>query len=132
MGILNKMFGNSKEDSGKEQTKNVQWIPLTTLSQLDDIKTSSNTESVFIFKHSTRCGISKMVIKEFENLFKPEHQHLKVYYLDLLNHRDISAEIAEKFEVTHQSPQLIVLRNGVSVFDASHNDITLVELARFV
>ncbi|WP_296637210.1 bacillithiol system redox-active protein YtxJ [Polaribacter sp.] len=132
MGIFNTIFGNSKEGSEKETKNNIQWIPLTSSSQLEEIKQFSIKASVFLFKHSTRCGISKVVIKQFENLFKEEHQNLKVYYLDLLNYRDISNEIAETFEVTHQSPQVIVVKNGFSVFNTSHNDITLIDLARFV
>lgn len=132
MGIFNTIFGNSNEGSKKETKKNIQWIPLTSSSQLEEIKQLSNKASVFLFKHSTRCGISKVVIKQFEALFKEEHQHLKVYYLDLLNYRAISNQIAETFEITHQSPQLIVVKNGVSVFNTSHNDITLIDLARFV
>ena len=76
--------------------------------------------------------MNEKVIEEFENLFLEEHQNLKVYYLDLLNHRDISAEIGAMFQVMHQSPQLIVVKNEVSVHHASHSEITEVNLSRFV
>jgi bacillithiol system protein YtxJ len=133
MGILNNMFGRKGEQEVKPEKKSyLNWLPLTSMDQLDTIKTASNTEAILIFKDSTRCGISKMVIKQFEKLFTEENQHLKVYYLDLLNHRDISAEIEHTFQVVHQSPQLIVIRNGHSVHHASHNDITEVNLSRFI
>lgn len=124
------LFGNKKKKEVKPSFLN--WLPLTSLEQLKEIKKQSLTESVFIFKHSTRCGISKMVIKQFENLFAEEHQNLKVYYLDLLNYRDISAALAETFQVMHQSPQLIVVKNEVSVHYASHSDITQTDLTRFM
>jgi bacillithiol system protein YtxJ len=73
-----------------------------------------------------------MVIKQFEKLFTAEHSNLKVYYLDLLNYRNISDEVGHKFQIMHQSPQLIVIRNGNSVHHASHNDITEVNLSRFI
>ena len=133
MGILNNIFGGKDGEKSKEEKKSyLTWIPLTSLAQLDTIKEQSKTEAVFMFKHSTRCGISKMVIKQFENLFLEEHQNLKVYYLDLLNHRDISAEIGAMFQVMHQSPQLIVVKNEVSVHHASHSDITEINLSRFI
>jgi bacillithiol system protein YtxJ len=133
MGILNNIFGGKDGEKSKEEKKTyLHWIPLTSVAQLEEIKEQSKTESVFMFKHSTRCGISKMVIKEFENLFLEEHQNLKVYYLDLLNHRDISAEIGAMFQVMHQSPQLIVVKNEVSVHHASHSEITELNLSRFV
>ena len=127
------MFGGKEGQEEKPEKKTyLTWLPLTSSEQLETIKTESNTASVLIFKDSTRCGISKMVIKQFEKLFTEENQHLKVYYLDLLNYRDISNEIAVKFQVMHQSPQLIVVRNGTAVHHASHNDITQVNLTRFI
>jgi len=133
MGIFNNMFGGKGEQEAEPEKKSyLNWLPLTSMDQLETIKTASNTEAILIFKDSTRCGISKMVIKQFEKLFTEENQHLKVYYLDLLNHRDISAEIGHTFQVVHQSPQLIVIRNGNTVHHASHNDITEVNLSRFI
>ena len=133
MGIFNNMFGGKERQEDKPEKKTyLTWLPLTTLEQLETIETESNTASVLIFKDSTRCGISKMVIKQFEKLFTEENQHLKVYYLDLLNYRDISNGIAAKFQVMHQSPQLIIVRNGSAVHHASHNDITQVNLTRFI
>ena len=133
MGILNKMFGgNSEKESKSEKKSFLNWLPLTSLEQLETIKKESNTEAILIFKHSTRCGISSMVIKQFEKLFTTEHSNLKVYYLDLLNYRNISDEVGHKFQIMHQSPQLIVVRNEVSIHDASHNDITETNLTRFI
>ena len=133
MGIFNNMFGGKEGQEEKPEKKTyLTWLPLTSIAQLETIETESNAASVLIFKDSTRCGISKMVIKQFEKLFTEENQHLKVYYLDLLNYRNISNEIAVKFQVMHQSPQLIVVRNGSAVHHASHNDITQVNLTRFI
>jgi bacillithiol system protein YtxJ len=130
MGVFNSLFG-SKEPQ-KEKVSYLKWIPLSSLDQLDTIKKQSKTESILIFKHSTRCGISKMVIKQFEGLFQENHQHLKVYYLDLLNYRNVSDEVGYTFQVMHQSPQLLVIKNEVSVHAVSHNDITQINLTRFI
>lgn len=127
------MFGSKSDKESKPEKKSyLNWLPLTSLEQLDTIKEESNTTAVLIFKHSTRCGISRMVIKQFEKLFTEEHTNLKVYYLDLLNYRNISDEVGYKFQIMHQSPQLIVVRNGVSVHDAAHYDITETNLSRFI
>jgi bacillithiol system protein YtxJ len=130
MGVFNSLFG-SKEPQ-KEKVSYLKWIPLSSLDQLDTIKKQSKTESILIFKHSTRCGISKMVIKQFEGLFQENHQHLKVYYLDLLNYRNVSDEVGYTFQVIHQSPQLLVIKNEASVHAVSHNDITQINLTRFI
>ena len=130
MGVFNSLFG-SKEPK-EEKPSYLKWIPLTSLEQLETIKEQSKAESILVFKHSTRCGISKMVIKQFEELFQENHQHLKVYYLDLLNYRNISDEIGYTFQVIHQSPQLLVIKNEVSVHDVSHYEITQTNLTIFI
>jgi bacillithiol system protein YtxJ len=87
----------------------------------------SHQQPVIIFKHSTRCSISRMALKQFENEFDLEGR-VTPYFLDLLNHRDISNEIATRFDVYHQSPQLLLIKEGKSICDASHSDIDAVEL----
>ena len=131
MGIFNKLFGSSEASETPEPSK-LQWLPLTNVDQLYTIMEESKTISVAIFKHSTRCGISRMVIKQFESSYDLEENQMKVYYLDLLNYRPISEEIAAKFQVWHESPQLIVLKNGVTVAHASHSQINAIPLEQYV
>jgi bacillithiol system protein YtxJ len=54
------------------------------------------------------------------------------YFLDLLEHRDISNEIVIRFGVVHQSPQLILIKDGKAVYNASHSDIASEDLERFL
>lgn len=130
MGIFNSIFGNRGEVK-EEKKSNINWIPLNTLSQLDEIKELSKTETVLVFKHSTRCGISRMVIKQFEKMFDEDFKNLKVYYLDLLNYRNISDEVGYRFQVLHQSPQLLVIKDEIAVTSASHYDITNINIKSF-
>ena len=129
MGLLKKIF---KKNVAEAQQAFINWIRLTNIDQIKQIRSLSKSETVFIFKHSTRCGISKMVIKRFENMFNESMSNVKVYYLDLLNYRDISNEIAVSFEVIHQSPQLLIIKNEVSVFNTSHQDITNITLQDYL
>jgi len=108
------------------------WMPLISVEEINTIKEISKNQSILIFKHSTRCGISRMVIKQFESLFNEENKQLKVYYLDLLNFREVSSKLSEVFQVIHQSPQLLVIKNGISVYDDSHFGITKVNLSKFI
>ncbi|MFK7746956.1 MAG: bacillithiol system redox-active protein YtxJ [Kordia sp.] len=131
MGIFNKIFGSSDASEAPEPSK-IQWKPLTDLSQLDTIVEESKAKPVAIFKHSTRCGISRMVIKQFESQYDLEENQMTMYYLDLLNYRPISQEIAARFQVWHESPQLILVKNGITVGHASHSQINAIPLAQFV
>lgn len=126
------LFNIFSNDSNKDSTSSkVQWNALTDVKQLNQIVEESNENPVVIFKHSTRCSISRFALKQFENEFELEGK-VKPYFLDLLNHRDISNEIAHQFGVQHQSPQIIVIKNGVTVYDTSHDSIDASALKRFV
>jgi len=125
------MFGSSEASKTPTPSK-LKWTSLTSMDQLDTIVEESKTQPVAIFKHSTRCGISKMVIKQFESSFDLEENQMKMYYLDLLNYRPISEEIAAKFQVWHESPQLLVIKNGSTVTHASHSQINTIPLEEYV
>ncbi|MEI6189632.1 MAG: bacillithiol system redox-active protein YtxJ [Chitinophagia bacterium] len=104
----------------------MQWIPLNDLSQLDKIQQSSFTIPQVIFKHSTTCSISQMAFARMERSEAPDT--IQFYYLDLLNFRPISKAIAEKFSVSHESPQILLIKNGECIFDESHGGIFMEEI----
>jgi bacillithiol system protein YtxJ len=126
MSIFNSLFGSSEENKAK--ASKVNWIPLTNLDQLNEIVALSNEKPISIFKHSTRCSISRFALKQFENEFDSADA-TETYFLDLIEHRDVSNEIASRFQVVHQSPQLLLIKNGQSVYDVSHSDIDAKDLA---
>ncbi|WP_298393309.1 bacillithiol system redox-active protein YtxJ [Flavobacterium sp.] len=128
MSLFKNIFGAN--DEAPKQSK-IEWRQLTDLGQLNEIIDLSNETAVLIFKHSTRCSISRMVLKQFENEFELKEQIIP-YFLDLLNYRDISNAIASQFEVVHQSPQILLIKNGKVIFSTSHDDIDAKFLERFV
>ncbi len=128
MSLFN-FFG--KDDYKDKASSKMNWNALTNLQQLEAIVEESSKNPVLIFKHSTRCSISRFVLKQFEKEFDLEEK-IKPYFLDLLEHRDVSNEIALTFGVQHQSPQILLIKNGVAVYDTSHDDIQALVLKRFV
>lgn len=132
MSILNKLFGSStNETPNKKEEKILPWIPLNDLQQLQFIAEKSKRKTQVIFKHSTRCGISKMVMNQFSSAYNLD-LNIDLYYLDLLSYRDISNEVGYTFQVMHQSPQMLVIKNGVTVAHASHGAINDIDLEKFV
>ncbi len=129
MGFLNKLFGGASEP---KEEKILPWIPLNATQQLKLIAEKSKTRPQFIFKHSTRCGISRMVINQFIERYAFTEKDADLYYLDLLSYREVSDEVGYKFQVLHQSPQLLVLKNGHAVAHASHGAINEIDLNRFL
>jgi bacillithiol system protein YtxJ len=106
------------------------WHKLSDISQLNDIEHLSKEQhinAVLLFKHSTRCSISSMALSRLETRWKDD-EAIPTYYLDLLNCREISNEIAQKFNVEHASPQVLLIKNGVCIYNASHTDISAAEI----
>jgi len=109
----------------------MEWQELKEEQQLDQIKDLSTGEPVVIFKHSTRCSISSTALNRLERSWKPEEvKGIKPYYLDLLSFRNISDKIEDEFNVRHESPQLLIIKNGSCVYHASHLGINYEEIKK--
>ena len=130
MGILKKIFASNQ--SPEKEIKNIQWNKLTSLDQLDTIIEESLVKLIVIFKFSTRCGTSRMALRQFEKNYLIEDDSIKLYFLDLIAFREVSNEIAIRFQVLHHSPQLIVIKNGNTVHHSSHYSIDASLLERFI
>ncbi len=129
MSLLNKIFGGSSEPKEK---KILPWIPLNDIQQLKHIVEKSKIKPQAIFKHSTRCGISRMVMNQFIDIYNLTENDLDLYYLDLLNYRAISDEVGIQFMIMHESPQLIVIKNGKVVTHGSHGAINNISLQEYI
>ncbi len=109
----------------------MNWLPLTDLVQLDAIDAASAERPVLLFKHSTRCNISGAALHRLESAWTSgDDANHPAWYLDLLRHRDISNAIADRYDVEHASPQVLVIRNGRCVHHASHFGITYRDVLR--
>ena len=93
MGLFNKMFGSSEP----KEEKVLPWQALTDVSQLSEIEKRSNGKTQLVFKHSTRCGISRMVMNQFVSMYDLD-LNADLYYLDLLNYREVSNWISNHNE----------------------------------
>ena len=101
------------------------WITLNNVDQIVDIINESRKKPVLIYKHSTACGISAKAEDRLKEDWNKIDDKVKLYYLDLLAHRDVSNEIARIFAIVHQSPQLILVINGKAVSSWSHFDVSV-------
>lgn len=111
------MFGFKKKANNQ-----IPWNQLEDLNQLDQLVEQSKEKPVLVFKHSTRCSISSMALDRLEREWEEETDIIP-YYLDLLAYRPISNEVAHRFNVFHESPQALLIKNGACIYHASHNGI---------
>lgn len=102
----------------------MNWKILETMDTLDQLEKDSHNKMVAIFKHSVSCGISAHVKHSLESQWNLADEALDIYYLDLINFRPISNEIASRFSVMHQSPQILLIKDGKVIYHSSHMAVT--------
>ena len=103
----------------------MNWIQLESPEQINQVK--QNTGYSIIFKHSTRCSISMMARRKFEMDGDQLPQDIPLYFLDLIKYRSLSAQVATDFNVHHESPQLLLIKEGECILDQSHGGISVEE-----
>ncbi|MEM6297506.1 MAG: bacillithiol system redox-active protein YtxJ [Bacteroidota bacterium] len=114
--MFKKLFASNTEGSS--------WEALEAAPQLAEILEHSKSKPVLIFKHSTRCSISSMALSRLERQTETlQTAGIRLFLLNLIVHRNLSNQIEEDFAVRHESPQAILIQNGVVTYHASHSDI---------
>ena len=102
----------------------MNWNKITSVDQINELKEESKNKNILIFKHSTRCSVSSMAINRLERAWKEdETEGITPYYLDLIEYRDVSNEIQNTFKVIHESPQILLIKDGECIYDDSHMNI---------
>ena len=104
----------------------MEYKTLNEIAQLDEIDALSHTRPQLIFKHSTRCSVSSMAKRGLDRELQQDSMlPFDIYYLDLIAYREISNNIAQRYDVEHESPQILLIKDSKSIFDASHSDVSL-------
>ncbi|PZX58380.1 bacillithiol system protein YtxJ [Algoriphagus ratkowskyi] len=107
----------------------MNWNKLTEASQIQEIKALSEAKPVMIFKHSTRCSISSMSLDRLLRKWKDvDNEKVTPYFLDLIASRDLSDLVAKEFRVAHESPQVLLIKNGQAVYNNSHYGIAYADI----
>ena len=114
------MFRLFKKKFQSKTSNQMKWKELNSINDLETALKASHEQPVALFKHSTRCSVSLMAKKSVERFWDLD---IDAYYLDLIAHRDVSNSIAEQLEVQHQSPQMVLVKDGKAIYNASHGSI---------
>ena len=107
----------------------MNWLVLDSVEQFSQLLQTHDAGSFAVFKHSTRCSVSRLSKDRIERNWGALPEKFRFYYLDLLTYRLISDAIERILEVEHQSPQVLLIENGICTFHSSHSDINVSELA---
>lgn len=118
-----------KASSNNNSSQGVNWTKLSKIEQLNEVDVASEEKPIVIFKHSTRCSISSSALNRLERNWTDEgNKKFDAYFLDLISFREVSNAIAHKYQVMHESPQVIVIKNGKAIYNNSHMGINYNEL----
>ncbi|WP_018626335.1 bacillithiol system redox-active protein YtxJ [Niabella aurantiaca] len=104
----------------------MDWILLEKEEQLPDIDRASVSRPQLIFKHSTRCSISSVVKSRLNKGTLPAE--IDFYYLDLIACRNVSNAIAAHYSIRHESPQVLLIKNGKCVYNESHSAVYMEDI----
>jgi bacillithiol system protein YtxJ len=111
----------------------MKWIPLTDTAQVERAIAGSEGRTIGFFKHSTRCSISRMALRFLEEDWEENSPLVSEwYFVDLLAHRSVSNQLAESLREAHESPQLLLVRGGECIYEASHDEIRADRIAEFL
>jgi len=125
MGLLDFLKSDQTSDNSQNENKFKQnWEALVNEEQLEVIKEASKTKLQVIFKHSTRCIISKRMLEQFDKECTLDTDKVQLYVLDLITYRPVSNKIAADFEVEHQSPQCLVIKDGKAISVRSSHEVS--------
>ncbi len=108
----------------------MNWIPLTTEEQFSELLERSKDKLQLIYKHSTRCSLSTVIKQALDDEDPPPG--VDFYFLNVIADRALSGKIARHLHIHHESPQVILLKDGECVFSQSHFSITMDEIRREV
>ncbi|MGZ4047785.1 MAG: bacillithiol system redox-active protein YtxJ [Bacteroidia bacterium] len=109
----------------------MNWLMLVTEEQLIEINRlsqSADISGVIIFKHSSRCSISSMALNRLERSWNLSDKHIPAYFLDILTHRPLSNAVSGMYGINHESPQLLLIKNGKCIYSASHSNIFIADI----
>lgn len=107
----------------------MEWNTIDRNEQISELDTLSATQAILFYKHSTRCGVSLRAKRVLESDWEEQDSaEMQPYYLDLLQHRDISNTLASHYSVPHESPQVLLIKNGKCIYAASHHEIDVKEM----
>ncbi|MCU0328857.1 MAG: bacillithiol system redox-active protein YtxJ [Chitinophagales bacterium] len=96
---------------------------ISSIEALEQKLLDSHERPVLFFKHSTICPVSTYAHKEIINHLEALETEMDVVKIEVIEARPVSNALAERTQVTHQSPQAILVRNGLSIYDESHYQI---------
>ncbi|MFT6148263.1 MAG: bacillithiol system protein YtxJ [Saprospiraceae bacterium] len=106
----------------------MNWIEITTLEQLDRISEISKSTPCVIYKHNTQCNTSEMMKYVLESDWKFKNNEVQPFILDIFQYASIAIAVEDKFQVHHQSPQVLLIKSEECTYDADNMEISVEEL----
>jgi bacillithiol system protein YtxJ len=104
---------------------------LESVTDLDEAIRASHTRPILILKHSATCGISAAALEEVEEVAELTalDPPIEAFVVSVQFGAEVSAAIANRFRLRHESPQALIVHKGILTWHASHFHVTRDEIA---
>ena len=127
MGLLD--FFKTEETT---PDKSFNWFTIKSKEQFQELDRLSKDKLMVIFKHSTMCPISSMALKRFQKEADFDTEQVDLFFVNVIDQQAIADAIGEYYGVVHQSPQLLIIKDGEAVYHSSHSAVVPSAVNRFL
>ena len=117
MGFFDKILGTTQEK--REEL----WFQISTTQEADGVINASNEKTQVILKHSTSCGVSFFAKKGLDSIPAEDLQNADMYIVDVIRDRNLAYYLADRFNIRHESPQLMIIKDEKLIWHGSHNAV---------
>lgn len=109
----------------------MNWILADSADKIYEAEDLSQKERVLILKYSPKCVISHIMKNLLQKEWAEGEMRMKTYIVNVINNDAISNDIAQRYGVQHESPQVLVLEKGKVVYNASHGQVIYANLKQY-
>jgi bacillithiol system protein YtxJ len=115
---IKRIFSHNMDDDGY-----LKWGDIKESSKLHDLDEASHNKIQLIYKHSTRCATSYFALKNLQSMPKESLEFTNIYIVDVISQRAISRHISQHYKVKHESPQVILVKDGQVLWNGAHGEV---------
>ena len=109
--------------SEPDKKTNINWNTISSNEDLDELLERSKQRPQLIYKHSTICSFSRMAQGELISAADEIEKKADINYVGVIETRPLSNKVSQVLGIRHESPQIILVKNGEAIWDASHGGV---------
>ena len=103
------------------------------INTIDEYKKQITLNNIYlVFKHSNKCEVSKVVYKRLQDALDNKTLNISIFMLVVQDSRELSDFIEKETKIKHETPQIILFKDGKVIYTESHYKILSEIVASYV